>query len=200
LCGLPAALLILSGMIGRLPVLKTALCLILLLGGYVAGLWKIFATPYRSSEYFLQANAVMSSLVTPNDVALIHSIPSAILGVTRYMDSSVPVAVWIEPLQQKHIPDGIQRIIAGKNKVAVLRVHKMARDREPEVDWLNANARFLEFRDGRGFHILVYETRSLKSEELFDESEIAHHSTPADSDLSGGDVAVSGDPAEVNSR
>lgn len=161
---LPAALLIVSRSIARLPILKRVFCLVLLIVSYVAGVWKIYVTPYRSHDYFPEAGAVTASMVQSEDLVLIHSIPSAVLGVTRYLNASFSVACWIDQLGQKKVPDDIRRLISNRKRIAVLRVHKMEDDKEPEVDWLKANADLIEGRGGRGYHILVFENWRLNFE------------------------------------
>jgi len=72
-------------------------------------------------------------------VVLVHSIPSGVLGLARYLEGDTPIISWVGQLRERHVPDDVQALTAGYRRVIVLKVHEVA-EPAPEEAWLREHA------------------------------------------------------------
>ena len=68
-----------------------------------------------------------------------HSIPSGVIGVARYMTASVPLAAWVGQLDRRQIPQDLDALLPGHTRVVLVRVHEVG-EPAPEDDWLRRHA------------------------------------------------------------
>jgi len=89
---------------------------------------------------------------------IVHSIPSGVLGIARYLEPDVPVAAWVGELGLRRMPDDLAALLTGRHRVALIRIHDVG-EPAPEEAWLRANATVIrdERRDGA---TIVYFTLS----------------------------------------
>jgi hypothetical protein len=80
---------------------------------------------------------------------MVHSIPSGVLGIARYLDADVAMAAWVGQLGRRRVPDDLVPLLAGRDRVALIRIHEVG-EPAPEETWLRANATLLreEQREG----------------------------------------------------
>ena len=71
---------------------------------------------------------------------IVHSIPSGVIGVARYMTASVPLAAWVGQLNRRQIPQDLEALLPGRRRVALVRVHHLG-EAAPEEDWLRRHAK-----------------------------------------------------------
>ena len=76
------------------------------------------------------------------------------LGIARYLRADVPMAAWVGQLGPARVPDDLTALLAGRDRVALIRIHEVG-EPAPEEAWLRANATVLrdERRDGA---VIVY--------------------------------------------
>jgi mannosyltransferase len=149
LAGVPAAMLLAALAIGTLPAGLSVGALALLVGTWAPALRDVFAHRARAGEPYRVAAARVGAWAAPRDLVIVHSIPSGVLGITRYLQADVPVAAWVGQLGLRRMPADLAALLAGRDRVALIRIHEVG-EPAPEEAWLRANAIVLrdERRDG----------------------------------------------------
>lgn len=145
LAGLPGALLLaalgIEQLRGRAHTAFTALVLL----AWTAGAWPILAHRARPGAAYPALDAALAAWTRPSDLVLVHSIPSGVIGMARYLDRDVPMASWIAPLGLRRVPDDLALLLQGRRRLALVQVHNLAQP-APADAWLRAHAR-LERRE-----------------------------------------------------
>ena len=154
LAGVPAAMLLISLAIGALPPGLGVGTLLLLVATWTPGLRDVFRHRARAWEPYRQAAAQVGAWAGPDDLILVHSIPSGVLGIARYLQAEVPMAAWVGQLGARRVPSDLTALLAGRDRVALIRIHEVG-EPAPEEQWLRANATVLrdQRRDGA---VIVY--------------------------------------------
>jgi hypothetical protein len=107
----------------------------------------MFLTESRCGQPLTKLGRLLSSRVGESDVVFVHSIPSGVVGVARYvvegstLDRSSSMVSWVERLGVRQVDD-MELLIRGKQRVLLIHVHE-AGQAAPEEDWLRRNARFV---------------------------------------------------------
>jgi hypothetical protein len=140
LAGMPAGMLLLGFALARLRTRIAVGAMVLLAGTWSPGLRDLFAGRARSWEPYRQAAAGAGAWVRPGGLVLVHSIPSGVLGIARYLDGDVPMAAWVGQLGRRRVPGDVESLVAGRERVALVRIHDVG-EPAPEEEWLRANAR-----------------------------------------------------------
>jgi hypothetical protein len=92
----------------------------------------------------------LSENTRDNDLIIVHSIPSAIAGIARYMDGLAPMVAWTGQLEMRDGAHDMPRLVAGKSRVILVRIHDVGAS-APQQDWLIMNAkRTRRLRRGSG--------------------------------------------------
>ncbi|MFL5517707.1 MAG: glycosyltransferase family 39 protein, partial [Gemmatimonadales bacterium] len=146
LAGVPAAMLLAALAIGTLPAGFSLGAVALLVGTWLPALRDVFALRARAWEPYRLAAARVAAWAAPDDLVIVHSIPSGVLGIARYLEADVPVAAWVGQLGTRRMPDDLAALLAGRHRVALIRIHEVG-EPAPEEAWLRANATVL--RDER---------------------------------------------------
>jgi hypothetical protein len=154
LAGLPAAMLLLGFALSRLAPRGNAVLLGLILCAWLPGIRGVFRDP-RSWEPYAQLGRDLSDDAAAGDLVIVHSIPSGVLGVSRYLTASVPVAAWIGQLEQRRMPQDLESLVAGRRRVVLVRVHHLGQP-APEEEWLLRNARLVEQRKIKSADVLYF--------------------------------------------
>jgi SAM-dependent methyltransferase len=97
---------------------------------------------YRSSRSWCPLREVagmLESAAGPQDLIVVHSIPSGVLGVARYYCGEAPLAAWVEQLGERQVPGSFLPLARADQRVALVRVHEVGAAC-PLEDWLRANA------------------------------------------------------------
>ncbi len=143
LAGLPAALLLAAHALSRLPPRAHAGLLGLLLLAWLPALWKTANAPVpRPGQPYPVLAARLDAWAGPGDVVLVRSIPSGIVGLTRYLRGDVPVAAWVTQLGTRRVPADLERVLRGRRRAALLTVHALGAA-DPVEPWLRAHARLI---------------------------------------------------------
>jgi hypothetical protein len=141
LAGLPAAIILLAVLAASIERAGARwLCVGLLLLGWAAGLRRLHATRARYNESWRETAQIVDTLVSPGSVVVIQSIPSGVIGVSRYMRSSAPVAGWVEQLGIRQVPRDIVSLTGGYRRVILVVTHQVGAP-TPEREWLDHHAR-----------------------------------------------------------
>jgi len=149
LAGLPGALLLAALGIEQLRGKAHTAFVALVLLAWTAGLWPILAHRARPGAAYPTLGAELSAWAGPDDLILVHSIPSGVIGLARYTAPGVPLASWIAPLGLRRVPEDIERLLQGRRRLALVQVHNLAQP-APAEPWLRAHPRLArhEIYDG----------------------------------------------------
>jgi hypothetical protein len=137
--GLPAVVLLAGLVIARLPrrwpfVVVAAICLL-----WLPGIRDMFRRPSRPWQPFPELAAHLRTNLGPSDPIVIHSIPSGVLGVTRYLQADNPVVSWVVRLHRERAADQLEPVLSAACRVALVKVHFLG-DPSPAEEWLDRNA------------------------------------------------------------
>ncbi len=113
--------------------------LALILAVWVPSIWGIYQRSSRSGSPMRELARAASKDNGAGDLILVHSIPSGVLGVARYATGPALFAAWVGQLKTRNLPESLTRLIAGRARVLLIRVHEVG-EPAPEEDWLAANA------------------------------------------------------------
>src|SRR5256885_8211358 len=139
---MPAAMLLAALAIGTLPAGSGLGALALLVGTWVPALREVFAHRARAWEPYRVAAVRVGAWAVPGDLVIVHSIPSGVLGIARYLEADVPIAAWVGQLGLRRMPGDLAALLAGRHRVALIRIHEVG-EPAPEEAWLRANATVL---------------------------------------------------------
>jgi hypothetical protein len=139
LSGLPGAMLLASMGVQQLaPRLRPAF-VGLVLAGWTAGLWPIIRQASRPGAVYGALAADLERYMGPDDLVIAHSVPSGVIGLSRYLARGLPLAVWIEPLGLRR-PDDLDSLLGGRQRVALVQVHNIGQPSSAEP-WLREHRR-----------------------------------------------------------
>jgi hypothetical protein len=154
LSALPVAMLLVGFALSRLTPRSNAVLLALILSAWAPGIRGVFRDS-RAWEPYVRVGRELSDWARPGDLVIVHSIPSGVLGVTRYMAPSVPVATWVGQLGTRRVPHDLEALLAGRRRVALVKVHRLG-ESAPEEDWLRRNATLTETHTIRTAELLYF--------------------------------------------
>jgi hypothetical protein len=154
LAGLPAAMLLLGFALSRLPPREHIVFLGLIIFAWLPGIRRVFQDP-RSWEPYLQVARDLSTEASAGDLIIVHSIPSGVLGVARYLSPGTPVAAWVGQLRRRQVPQDLDALLPGRRRVVLVRVHHLGQP-APEEDWLREHARLLKQRKIQSADVLYF--------------------------------------------
>jgi hypothetical protein len=160
LAGLPAGLLLVATAINWLPRRWNTVVVVLILLAWTPGVFGTFAKPSRPWQPFPAISAELQSAVDSDDLIIVHSIPSGVLGVARYIKTDAPIVSRVIRLHERDTASDMSRLVAAHCRVAIVLVHDLENP-APEVDWLNEQGRFerrVVFSDAPRVEILYYKS------------------------------------------
>jgi hypothetical protein len=97
----------------------------------------------------------------PPDLILVHSIPSGVLGVARYLAAEIPMAGWVGQLGRREVPSDIEALVRGRPRVAFVRIHDVG-EPAPEEAWLRTHATVLLEQQREGATVIYFEVESTR--------------------------------------
>ena len=143
LAGLPAAMLLAAVAMSQLPPGLHVAFLALVLGVWFPGSRDNLAeVPRPVWGQYRGIDRRLNAWAGPDDVVLVHSIPTGVIGVARYLRNDIRLASWIVPLHVRRVPDDLELLLAGCRRVAIVNAHFLEAD-NPAEQWLRANARLV---------------------------------------------------------
>ena len=151
---MPAAMLLLGFALTRLPARAHAVFLGLIVIAWLPGIRAVFNDP-RSWEPYARLGRDLSADAAAGDLIIVHSIPSGVTGLARYMTANVPVAAWVGQLDRRRVPQDLELLLPGRRRVVFVRVHHIGQP-APEEDWLRRNATLLKQRKIRSADLLYF--------------------------------------------
>ncbi len=154
--GLPAGILLAALLVARLPRRLAPVALALLLLAWIPGWRGVFSAQARPSQPFPEIARRLDAWGAGSELVIVHSIPSGVLGVSRYVDPQTPIASWVPQLGTRRAPDDLHEWLTGRCRAALVKIHDLG-EPSPAEAWLAANAK-LERRDAivRGTEILYF--------------------------------------------
>ncbi len=155
LAGMPAGMLLIALALGSLPVRMAIGALCVLLAAWAPGLRTIFGSGMRAGEPYRQVATEVGAWATPDDLVLVHAIPSGVLGISRYLDADVPVAAWVGQLGRRRVPEDLNALLEGRARVALIRIHDVG-EPAPEEAWLRSHADLVREERRAGAAVLYF--------------------------------------------
>jgi hypothetical protein len=158
--GLPAAYLLLAIGLARLGPSTRLLVLAAFLVPWFIGVRAIFRED-RASEPFRQVGAILAGDARDTDVVIVHSIPSGVAGVARYMTGpgaaarEIGFGPWVGQLGRRRVSEDLAKLLDGRERVRLVLIHTVGAP-APEVDWLRQNGTLLGDRRFGGATILDF--------------------------------------------
>jgi hypothetical protein len=159
LAGLPGVLILAAVGLSRLRLAMRVVVLLAILLAWSSGLRTIARLPSREYEPYRDVAVRLSASVAPEDLVLVHSIPSGVLGIARYMSPATMVASWVGQLGERRVPADAEALTEGRAKVIVVRIHDVG-EPAPEDSWLRVHARLVGESEQQGARLSAYEPRS----------------------------------------
>jgi hypothetical protein len=155
LAGLPAACLLGGIAFSSIDRIGNVL-LCLFVAAWLPDLANIYKHESRYDEPFEKVAQIISATAKASDVVLIHSIPSGVLGIARYVQTSAPLASWIQQLGNRRVPDSLQALTQGRSGILLLKLHAVEAS-APEEDWLRANAVTIDLSRTKTLELIQFE-------------------------------------------
>jgi len=137
--GLPAAMLLAALGMSQLSHRAHAAFLLLVLLAWLPALLIVFAAPARPWEPYPIVAARLAAWAQPSDLIIVHSIPSGVLGVARYLNTNTPLASWIVQLNRRRVPEDMDTLLTGRCRVALVKIHDLGKP-SPAEAWLREYA------------------------------------------------------------
>lgn len=143
LAGLPAGMLLAALGMSQLPPTIQVAFLAVILAVWLPGAKDNRATvPRPHLGQYQRIDNRLNQWARPDDLVLVHSIPSGVIGVARYLRNDIRLASWIVPLNLRRVPDDLELLLAGCRRVAFVRTHYL-HSGNPGEQWLRAHARLV---------------------------------------------------------
>ncbi|MBA3754668.1 MAG: hypothetical protein H0X01_11195 [Nitrospira sp.] len=142
IAGMPAALLLVALALGRLPPQLRAVWLLLIMMVWLPSTWEVVTNPMRGWQPFRQLASLLDEQVTDADVIIVHSIPSGVLGIARYLEKPMTVFSWVGQLKQRHVPNDIESLPA-RGRIILIKIHTVG-EPAPEEAWLRNHVRLAD--------------------------------------------------------
>ncbi len=159
LAGLPGILVLAAIGLSRLRLAVGVVVLLVILLAWSSGVRAILRLPSRQLEPYRAVAASLNATVTTEDLVLVHSIPSGVLGIARYANGATMVASWVGQLGQRRVPADAEALTEGRAKVIVVRIHEVG-EPAPEESWLRVHARLIDESRQEAARLSAFQPRS----------------------------------------
>ena len=159
IAGVPAACLLAGIILSSVgPRLGFALlCLVVLV--WLPGLHNIYRQKSRIGEPVREIAQMISAAATTSDLVLVHSIPSGVLGVARYAQSSAGFASWVGQLGNRHVPESLKSLAHGRNRILLVELHEVGAPASEE-GWLRANATIVNEKRIQAINLIEFKPKT----------------------------------------
>lgn len=139
LAGMPAAFALFGLALGRLPARLRWAAFALIVLSWSSGLKLLFGNSSRIGTPLNMVARELGARATTDDVVLVHSIPSGVLGLARYMGAPVPMASWVGQLGTRRVPESVLALTADRRATFLVLVHSVG-EPAPEEGYLREHA------------------------------------------------------------
>ena len=143
LTALPAAYLLAAVALVYLNRRVRLLTVALIAIAWAAPIFNIYRQDARNGEPYLMIAKTVSSSNSQNDLVLVHSIPSGVLGVARYVAKTSTMASWVQQLGNRSVPGSLTKLVAGRMRIVFVSLHRLG-EPAPEEEWLRAHGTIVE--------------------------------------------------------
>jgi hypothetical protein len=138
--GLPAGLLLVGMLINVLPYRIRVAFLLVIIFIWLPGIRGVFSMPSRPWEPYPEISKHLAANTDPSDLIIVHSIPSGVLGVARYLKNSTRLASWVVQLERRRIPDDMEKLVVDRCCIILIKVHHLEKA-SPAEAWLRKHAK-----------------------------------------------------------
>jgi hypothetical protein len=158
--GAPAACILMAGAFAAMRGRWRMGLVTLLVAVWCISIAGMYRWRWRSGAATREVARAVAGRANSEDVVLVHSIPSGLLGVARYADPAAKIASWVGQLAPGRAPESVVSLIAGSSRVRFVRIHDVG---APAVEekWLRdhatvekehrfGDARVIDFRPKEG--------------------------------------------------
>ncbi len=145
IAGLPFAYLLAAVGLACFQSRARSIILILIALAWAPNVFSMYRNRSRSGSPIREIAQIASADRAPSDLILVHSIPSGVLGVARYVDGPAMLASWVGQLKTRRVPDSIHALTSGCARILLVKVHEVG-EPAPEEDWLRAHAELIQQR------------------------------------------------------
>jgi hypothetical protein len=159
LAGLPGVLVLAAVGLSRLQLVVRVVVLLAILLAWSSGVRAILELPSREYEPYREVAVSLSASATAEDLVLVHSIPSGVLGIARYMTGATMMASWVGQLGQRRVPADAAALTEGRAKVIVVRIHEVG-EPAPEDSWFRVHARLVDESERQGARLSTFQPRA----------------------------------------
>jgi len=139
IAAVPAAYLLAGAGLACLRHRTKLIMLALIVFAWAPNVLSISQNRSRNWSPLREISRAVSVNSAPTDLILVHSIPSGVLGISRYASGPAALASWVGQLGARRVPESIHKLVAGRIRIVFVKVH-WVREPAPEEDWLRANA------------------------------------------------------------
>lgn len=101
------------------------------------------AAPARLGHDLALLGRMLNIEMSPSDVVIVHSTPSGVLGVARYLRPETPVGPCVGQLGRRALPRDIVALTEGRARAAVVVIHRVGAPAEQSA-WLLQHARRID--------------------------------------------------------
>jgi mannosyltransferase len=165
LAALPAAVLLVAFGLSRMKQPARMAVLAVLLLGCAVGIRRMYRADSRNGQPYDKLAAFVARETGPSDVVMVHSIPSGVTGMARYIEQSaqphrhVDIAAWVGQLRQRRVPEDVLELVEGRRRVLLVKVQDVG-EPAPQEQWLREHGRVaLEERPNDWSYVTVFEPR-----------------------------------------
>lgn len=144
LAALPATAVVVGVGLARLPARTRAVLLLVLALGCAAGGYRMARRSDRAGQPYRAVGALLARRCAPDDLLIIHSIPSGVVGLSREVSLALrgapgpAVAAWVGQLGQRGEQD-VAPLLVGRRRVFLVELHTVADPPLPRA-WLGERA------------------------------------------------------------
>jgi Dolichyl-phosphate-mannose-protein mannosyltransferase len=171
LAGVPAAVLLVAFAVGSLPQRLRVPLVALMVLACLPDLRRLFVSPLDDrNSWFRPVSWQLDQHAGPDQLVLVHSIPSGILGIARYTHTATPLALWTQQLRNfenrnnaNAVAADVVKLTAGYRKIYAVSVHDVGAP-SPELDYLRQHAKIAAESRYGGYRARMLEFQPLNGE------------------------------------
>ncbi|ODU02457.1 MAG: hypothetical protein ABS79_00375 [Planctomycetes bacterium SCN 63-9] len=162
--GMPPAYLLVAVALAGFDYRARVIYCALLVATWSVGIRHEWAATSRAMTPYREAAAMLAEGVREDDLVIVHSIPSGVLGISRYMEPQFTgparpgVAAWVGQLGRRRVPGDIESLVEGRRRVRFVNIHSV-HEPAPEESWLRRNATLAHERQLQACYILEFVPR-----------------------------------------
>jgi hypothetical protein len=155
--GMPAVLLLAGIVAAGLPGRVRVAVLLAIAVAWLPGLWRISTDFARGTSPLREVARLVDERSGAGDLVVVHSIPSGIVGVARYLQRPTPMTVRVGQLQRRIDPSELDVLFAGYRRTLLVKV-RAGGGVAPHEEHLRRNATLLAENRIRNAAVLEFAT------------------------------------------